>query len=50
MNNIHIAKKKAEKAIELIKTDETDQKSALAKRIEERKKRIALNRSVNTEL
>ena len=31
----------------MIQTDESDQKSALQRRIEERKRKVALNRSVN---
>ena len=47
MAEIQVQKKKADNAIKIIQGDETDQKSALKKRIEERKKKIALNRSVN---
>lgn len=47
MVEIESQKKKAEDAIKIIKNDETEQKSDLQRRIEERKKRIALNRSVN---
>lgn len=47
MVNIESQKKKAEDVIKIIKTDENDQKSDIQRRIEERKKRMALNRSVN---
>ena len=47
LNEIENQKKKAEDVIKIIQTDEVDQKSDIARRIEERKKRIALNRSVN---
>lgn len=47
IQNIQSQKEKAEKAIKVIRNDENDQKSALQKRIEERKRRVALNRSVN---
>ena len=45
--NIFTQKQKAEAAIKVMRKDETEQKSALQKRIEERKRRVALNRSVN---
>lgn len=47
MKQIQDQKKKAEDAIKIIQTDENDQKTALQRRIEERKRRVALNRSVN---
>ena len=47
LNEIENQKKKAEDVIKIIQTDEVDQKSDIARRIEERKKRVALNRSVN---
>ena len=47
LSEIENQKKKAEDVIKIIQTDEVDQKSDIARRIEERKKRIALNRSVN---
>ena len=47
MVEIESQKKKAEDVIKIIRTDENDQKSDIQRRIEERKKRMALNRSVN---
>ena len=47
MVEIESQKQKAADVIKIIKTDENDQKSDIQRRIEERKKRLALNRSVN---